>query len=121
QDIQLMAQAATLVAGRAESGTQAGLTAGIALGWWDAAGARALARAASLCRDVRMAARLLGDGPLDADSLGAGARAFVLRESGCADTAELVALINARSRKAADLIDAALTQIGTDATRIAEN
>ncbi len=115
QDIQLIAQAATLASGRARTGTQAGLSAGTALGWWDKAGADALSRAASLCRDVQMAARLLGDGALDADQLGSGARAFVLRETGCEDIADLVTALETRTRIAADVIDAALHRAGQSA------
>ncbi len=115
QDIQLIAQAATLASGRAKTGTQAGLGAGRALGWWDKLGAEALSRAASLCRDVQMAARLLGDDALDADQLGSGARAFVLRETGCADIAELVEALDTRTRAAAEVIDAALRRAGQPA------
>ena len=115
QDIQLIAQAAALASGRARKGTQAGLGAGLALGWWDKAGADALSRAASLCRDVQMAARLLGDGALDADQLGSGARAFVLRETDCADISELVATLDSRTLAAAGVIDAALKRAGKTA------
>jgi glutamate-ammonia-ligase adenylyltransferase len=118
QDVQLIAQAATLAWGRARpgrvAGTQGGLAAGAALGWWDKDGAQALSRASSLCRDVQMAARLLGDEPLDAGALGAGARAFVLRETGCADIPELVAALNTRAEAASLVIDAALAQAGRD-------
>ncbi|MFX0540378.1 bifunctional [glutamine synthetase] adenylyltransferase/[glutamine synthetase]-adenylyl-L-tyrosine phosphorylase [Roseovarius sp. S4756] len=112
QDIQLIAQAAILVSGEVGrvAGTQAGLRAGTSLGWWDKPGAQALSRAHSLCRDVQMAARLLGEGPLDADTLGSGARAFVLRETGCADIPDLIAELEARAQAAADVIDAALSE-----------
>ncbi len=108
QDVQLIAQAATLVAGRARQGTQAGLSAGTALDWWTAGEARTLSQAASLCREVHMAARLLGDAALDADHLGAGARAFVLRETGKQDIPSLVAALAALSQAAAAIIDTAL-------------
>jgi len=116
QDVQLIAQAAVLASGRVGKGTrastQAGLKAGGALGWWDKAGAEALSRAAALCRDVRMAARLLGDAPLDAGTLGSGARAFVLRETGSADIPQLLADLAARAQAAADVIDGCLAQAG---------
>ncbi len=108
QDVQLVAQAATLVAGRARQGTQAGLSAGTALGWWNAQEARSLSQAVSLCREVHMAARLLGDGALDADDLGAGARAFVLRETGLPDIPSLVAALDEKSQVAAAIIDSAI-------------
>ncbi|SEK30758.1 glutamate-ammonia-ligase adenylyltransferase [Roseovarius nanhaiticus] len=117
QDVQLIAQAAVLVSGRAVTGARAGVSAGIAagraLGWWDEAGASALSRAAAICRDVQMTARLLGDGPLDPETLGAGARAFVLREAGCTDIADLVATLSSRAEAAAQVIDAALGRAGT--------
>jgi glutamate-ammonia-ligase adenylyltransferase len=118
QDIQLIAQAATLALGRArpsgQIGTQAGLAAGSALGWWDKVGAQTLSRAAALCRDVQMAARLLGDGVMDASALGSGARSFVLRETGCVDIIKLVAELDTRARSAANVIDAALARAGRD-------
>ncbi|PVA11485.1 glutamine-synthetase adenylyltransferase [Pelagivirga sediminicola] len=112
QDVQLIAQAATLVAGRARQGTAAGLSAGTALGWWSEDEARTLSRTASLCRDVRMAARLLGTEALDAEALGAGARAFVLRESGCADIPSLIDALATASEAAAAIIDSALGRAG---------
>ena len=108
QDVQLIAQAATLVAGSARQGTQAGLSAGTALGWWSVEEAGDLSRAASLCREVQLAARLLGDGALDAERLGAGARAFVLRETGMPDIPSLVRALAELSGKAAAIIDKAL-------------
>ncbi len=113
QDVQLIAQAATLVAGRARRGTQAGLNGGAALGWWNEEGARALSRALSLCRDVQMATKLLGDSTLDPQSLGAGARAFILREAGCMDIPELIAALAERSDAAASVIDGALAHAGS--------
>ncbi|MEX1236574.1 MAG: glutamine-synthetase adenylyltransferase [Roseovarius sp.] len=114
QDVQLIAQAAVLASGgvavKRAATTKGGLRAGTALGWWDEEGGRALSRAQSLCRDVQMAARLLGDGPLDAATLGSGARAFLLRETGCTDIPALVDEMDARAQAAADVIDAALTR-----------
>ena len=70
-----------------------------------------------------MAARLLGDTALDAENLGAGARAFVLRETGRPDIPSLVAALAAASQGAAAIIDNALaitltgTQAGSDTTQ----
>ncbi|MCQ0092791.1 glutamine-synthetase adenylyltransferase [Roseovarius sp. M141] len=114
QDVQLIAQAATLVAGCGRQGTQAGLRAGTSLGWWSADEARALSQAAALCREVQMAARLLGDGALDADNLGAGARAFVLRETGWPDILSLVSALAKASQAAAAIIDSALASALAD-------
>ena len=118
QEIELIAQAAILVAGAARSGaragTPAGISAGRALGWWDEDEAAALTRAASLCRDVQMAARLLGEGPLEPDALGAGARAFLLRETASADIAGLISDLAARSAAAAAVIDRALERAAAD-------
>ncbi|WP_113912716.1 bifunctional [glutamine synthetase] adenylyltransferase/[glutamine synthetase]-adenylyl-L-tyrosine phosphorylase [Roseovarius dicentrarchi] len=116
QDVQLIAQAATLISGTARQGTQAGLGAGTALGWWTADEARQLSQAAALCREVHMAARLLGDAALDADHLGAGARAFVLREAGKADIPALVSALAAASNAAAAIIDTALARAGAGQT-----
>ncbi|MFD0858195.1 [protein-PII] uridylyltransferase family protein [Roseovarius aquimarinus] len=114
QDVQLIAQAAILASGEAPRPGRAGLAAGVRagerLGWWDAEGGRALARAGSLCRDVQMTARLLGEGPLDPDALGAGARSFVLRETGAEDISGLVAELEARADAAAEVIESAIAR-----------
>jgi glutamate-ammonia-ligase adenylyltransferase len=57
---------------------------------------------------LHAAARLLGEGVADPATLGEGARAFLLRESGAADPADLGARLAAASAPAAALIDACL-------------
>ncbi|MCZ4351449.1 bifunctional [glutamine synthetase] adenylyltransferase/[glutamine synthetase]-adenylyl-L-tyrosine phosphorylase [Roseovarius aestuarii] len=111
QQIELMAQAATLMAGRSRRSTTSGLSAGVAIGWWDDAASRALGQAFSLCWSLQMAARLLsGDKGLNSETLGAGARAFVLRETGQPDISALHAALDAATGAAVKIIEDALTR-----------
>ena len=82
QEIELLAQAGSLMGGGAKRDVAAGLAAGVAIGWLDDADRTALSRAYGLCWQVLQAARLLSDKPLDPEQLGAGGAGFVLRETG---------------------------------------
>ncbi|WP_152474886.1 glutamine-synthetase adenylyltransferase [Roseovarius sp. THAF9] len=113
QDIELIAQAGCLLAGRPERSVEAGLAAGVAAGWLDDAEEAALGVAYALCWQVTQAARLLGDKPLDEDALGDGAKAFVLRQTGHERMADLLEELERRTANAAVVIDAALTR-GTE-------
>jgi glutamate-ammonia-ligase adenylyltransferase len=90
QDIELFAETGTLLAGSPERHIEAQLDiAGevFALGEADR---RLLARALRLYWRVQAAARLVaGDGALTRDTTGAGAGAFLLRETGATSVAEL--------------------------------
>ena len=87
QEIELVAQAGSLMAGSTARDVCSGLAAAVATGWLDDADRVALDRAYGLCWAVLQAARLLGDRPLDPRRLGEGAADFLLRETG-ADTLE---------------------------------
>jgi glutamate-ammonia-ligase adenylyltransferase len=111
QQIELIAQAATLMAGRTQRSIPAGLSAGVAIGWWDDAASRALGRAFSLCWSLQMATRLLaGDKSVEHGTLGAGARAFVLRETGQPDLDTLHDALDRATGAAARIIETALAQ-----------
>ncbi|MFN3208550.1 MAG: bifunctional [glutamine synthetase] adenylyltransferase/[glutamine synthetase]-adenylyl-L-tyrosine phosphorylase [Roseovarius sp.] len=108
QDIELLAQAGCLLAGGPERGVEAGLAAGVAAGLWGDADASTLRKAYTLCWQVTQAARLLGDRPLDDADLGAGATAFVLRQTGRETMTALRRDLEAVTARAAKVIDAAL-------------
>ncbi|QGX98215.1 bifunctional [glutamine synthetase] adenylyltransferase/[glutamine synthetase]-adenylyl-L-tyrosine phosphorylase [Roseovarius faecimaris] len=104
QEIELVAQAGCLLAGEARRDVVEALAAAAGVGWLTAAERDALTRAYHLCWQVVQASRLLGEAPLEVSQLGAGAAAFVLRETGfdsitaleeglsraCAEAAEVV-------------------------------
>lgn len=82
QEIELVAQAGCLLAGVARRDVIEALAAAHEAGWLDETEREALVRAYHLCWQVVQASRLLGEAPLEASQLGAGAAAFVLRETG---------------------------------------
>jgi len=108
QEIELVAEAGSLMAAEPERDVEAGLAACVASGWLDAADRRALARAYELCFTLRQAARLLSDRPLEPERLGEGAAAFVLRETGEESLDALARRLRALTAAAAQVIDAAL-------------
>jgi glutamate-ammonia-ligase adenylyltransferase len=113
QEIELVAQAGCLLAGRPERSVEAGLAAGVAAGWLTDAEEITLGAAYALCWKVTQAARLLGDKPIDEDVLGAGAKAFVLRQTAQENMADLREELQRRTADAAIVIDAALKR-GTE-------
>ena len=83
QEIELAAQAGSLMAAEPGRSVAAGLDAAVAIGWLDDADRATLDRAHELCWAVLQAARLLGQKPLrPGRGLGEGAAAFLLRETG---------------------------------------
>jgi len=108
QEIELVAQAGSLMAASPARDVGSGLAAAVATGWLDDADRVALDHAYGLCWAVLQAARLLSDRPLDPQRLGEGAADFLLRETG-ADTLEAAERDLAEAtRAAAAVIDAAL-------------
>ena len=108
QEIELVAQAGALMAGRPGRGVDDGLAAGVAIGWLSDADGEALGAAYGLCWTVLQAARLLSDKPLDARTLGEGGRAFLLRQTGYPGLDALEDRLGAVTRRAGQVIDAAL-------------
>ena len=107
-EIELVAQAGSLMAGDTRRSVAAGLEAGVAIGWLDDAGRRALTRSYGLCWQVVQAAKLLSDRPLDPEKIGEGGAEFVLRETGQETLAALRAALEEAAEAAGDVIDAAL-------------
>ena len=110
QDIELLSQALCLLAGSAERHVKDGLSAGVVIGWLDAADKSALMRAYTLCWQVQQAARLISDKPLNPAHIGEGGLAFVLRETGCSTVDALLTELNEVTAKAADVIEAAMAR-----------
>ncbi|MEX0286937.1 MAG: glutamine-synthetase adenylyltransferase [Paracoccaceae bacterium] len=82
QDVELIAQAGTLIAGSTARDTPAGLQAGVASGWLSAADAAALQGAHDLFWSVIVATRLISDTAPKEDEVGAGSAAFLCRITG---------------------------------------
>jgi len=114
QEIELVAQAGSLMAAEPARDVAAGLAAGVATGWLDDAGGDALVRAHGLCWAVLQAARLLSDKPLQPEGMGEGAAAFLLRTTGAETLAEAGAAIVDATERAASVIDAALEGYGEE-------
>ncbi len=110
QEVELLAQAACLMAGAAARDVASGLEAGLTIGWLDAEDRAALADGYGLCWQVLQAARLLSDKPLDPDQIGKGGAAFLLRETGHDSLAILMQALEAATQKAGDIIDRALAR-----------
>ena len=109
-DVELLSQAAALMAGSPARDVVSGLAAGVAIGWYDAAARDALERAYGLCWQVMQAARLLTDKPLATEIIGDGGQSFVLRESGFDTLEALQHALAAATDKAGDIIDRALAR-----------
>ncbi len=105
QDIELLAQSFALRSGDPARGTAAQLRAGRRHGLIDAPAAETLMSAQRLLWRVQAASRLIGDST-DLAALGAGARAFLLRETGAEDLDALAQRIAAAVDGAAAVIDA---------------
>ncbi|MGC3937050.1 glutamine-synthetase adenylyltransferase [Roseobacter sp. EG26] len=79
QEIELMAQAGSLLGGKQEPHADDGLRTAVAVGLLDAASGNELAGFHAFYSKLHLAARLLSDKPLDASSLGPAGRSFLLR------------------------------------------
>jgi glutamate-ammonia-ligase adenylyltransferase len=107
-DIELLAQTAALRSGDPARRIEAQLRAGVRSGWIARPAEAALLETLRLLWRLQASARLLGEGGLDPATLGAGALAFVLRETGAADTAALATRLDSLTRAADDAISALL-------------
>ncbi|MFA5539512.1 MAG: glutamine-synthetase adenylyltransferase, partial [Gemmobacter sp.] len=105
-DIELLAQTAALRAGDPARRTEAQLRAGVRSGWLTKDEETVLLAAYRLFWRVQCAGRLLGDRPPAPDSLGEGARAFLLREADAPDPAALAARMDSAAEAAATVIAA---------------
>ncbi len=105
QDIELLAQMGALLAASPARRTEAQLLAARRSGILDKADEAALLSAYRLMWRVQCAQRLLADRVSDPQDLGAGARAFLLRETGMPDLDSLAEAIADSAARARAIID----------------
>ena len=102
-DVELLAQMLALIVGSPAHGVERQLKAGVTAGKLSQTEETALLDAYRLCWRLQAGSRLLSDQVLDPAALGAGARAFLLRETGEASVAALSERL-ARVAALADLV-----------------
>ena len=117
QDIDLVAQAAALLAGSPARDTPGQLAAGADAGWPATAEVSTLVRAWDLGQRLRTALRLLSDTPADPETLGAGAVAMIAREVGTDSVQAALSLLRSTREAAAAAVDAALARPPAAAAR----
>ncbi|MCB1338636.1 MAG: glutamine-synthetase adenylyltransferase [Maritimibacter sp.] len=110
QDIELLGQCATLLAGSGPRDVDGQIARGVEIGWISADEGAALGRAYGLLWRLQASAKLLSDGPLDLDAIGLGGREFLLRETGQESTDDLAGEIERRVLAASDAVEAALAR-----------
>ncbi|MBN9888365.1 glutamine-synthetase adenylyltransferase [Salipiger abyssi] len=111
QDIELLAQAGALLSGQAPRRTARGLTAAAREGWLEKAGADHLAATYRLCWSLQIGARLITEGALDPETVGAGGCTFLTRLTGTKSAAEMRTKLAEMTTRAAEIIDAALPEV----------
>jgi len=111
-DIELLAQTAALLAADPARQVERQIHAGVKRGFLSVSDETVLLSAYRLLWRLQAGARLLGDRALDMARLGEGGRAFLVRETGAADAADLSQQLDAAVQAAADLIDARLEGAG---------
>ena len=104
-DIELCAQMMALLAGSPARGVERQLAAGRSSGNLSQTDETVLAKAMRLCWQLQASSRLLSDRLPDPSTLGEGARAFLLRETGAADATGLTEALTTASAAAAAVID----------------
>ncbi|MCP4818293.1 MAG: glutamine-synthetase adenylyltransferase [Shimia sp.] len=110
QDIELMSQAGALLAGHVRRSVTEGLLAGVANDWLSAAEATELRATYGLCWQVQLASKLLSGATIDPENIGAGGRAFLLRETGHEDIDALLGDMETGAARAAHIIANALAR-----------
>jgi len=108
QDVELVAQAGSLLGGGTDRSIEAGLDHAVRIGWLESDAAQALDAAHGLCWQVQAVSRLLSDKPFDPDRTGEGGCAMMLRETGFDDLTTLGRHLNDSCARAGQVIDAAL-------------
>ncbi len=114
KDIELMAQAATVVAGGQAREVLVQLGHVAELGWLSAEQVEALRGSHDLFWRLQHAARLLSDQPLDLNDVGQGGRDLVLRDCEAADQDALEQRLRKCREQAEKLVDSVLAQASLD-------
>lgn len=110
QDIELIAQAAVLLAGGATRDVAESLQNGVSIKWITEKEFMVLSESYALHRTLQAATRLLGERALDPDAIGAGGVAFILREVGAESFEVLQANLNQTAQRAGETIERVLTR-----------
>lgn len=110
QDIELLSQTATLLAGNPGRFVADGLDAGVAIDWFSAADRVALGVAYDLFWKVQVVSKLLSEQDLSTEVIGVGGAAFLLRETGEIAMADLAETLEKTVQEATNLIEAALAR-----------
>ncbi|MCB2134417.1 MAG: glutamine-synthetase adenylyltransferase [Rhodobacteraceae bacterium] len=110
QDIELLAQLCALAAADPAHRTEAQLRAGARQGLLTKPQEASLQTAYRFFWRLQAGGRLLSDRALDPDAIGEGGRAFLVRETGASDIADLMSLADAHAATAAATIEAVLSQ-----------
>ena len=108
QDVELVAQAATLLAPDTPRDPEAQIAQGVAIGWFSDAQGQAMAASHDLMWRLQAASKLLSEGPLDLDALGKGGQDLLLRETNAESETALVQELETKARAAALAIDEVL-------------
>lgn len=111
-DVELLAQAGALLAGEADRGIDAGLSAAQRCGWLRPDQVQTLRQSYELYQEVQMACRLLRDKPLDVSAMGEGAARFVCRVSQKDEMGALVQELEQRYESCQKIAEAALVTEG---------
>ncbi|MCC1494492.1 bifunctional [glutamine synthetase] adenylyltransferase/[glutamine synthetase]-adenylyl-L-tyrosine phosphorylase [Cognatishimia sp. F0-27] len=109
QEVELLGQAAALISGRPLRQTRRALRAA---DWLDVGQKEAVIAADRLFSTLHLAARLVSEGPLDPETLGAGGCAFLCRATGAGGIAELESTLENTAAAAAEVLDAVLPSTG---------
>lgn len=107
QDIELLAQAGSVLTGEIRAGVQHGLRACVAAGILDDVDAQHLAGTHALLWSVQMASRLLSTSAVDLDTLGTGGQDVLLRAAGCDTRASAETRLAETIDHAAQIVDQA--------------
>ncbi len=109
QDVELVAQSASLLAPDTSRTPREQIAQGVAIGWFTDAQGQAMADSHDLMWRLQAASKLLSEGPLDLQALGQGGQDLLLRETGVEDGGELVGEVKARAARAAEAIEEVLS------------
>jgi glutamate-ammonia-ligase adenylyltransferase len=115
-DIELLAEAAALIAGSPQRSATAQLRAAPKAGLLAKEEAERLASAYRLLWAVQSVTRLLTDRALDLEEIGEGGQAVLLRETAAQDVAELARRFAAAKSEAAAIVEGALAGAGVSAS-----
>ncbi len=108
QDIELLAQSSALRSAAPVRRVEQQLRAGRAAGHFGAAEEDALQQAYRFLWRLQAGGRLLTEGPLDMEAIGEGGRAFLLRETGASDLADLASRLASHVARSEAIIAAIL-------------